>query len=144
MANDLMKSDFMLTARDAGQLSSDRNCVDFMVTEGDLALVSGHKNLVQAILNRLYSYLGELKDKPDYGSRLYQLIGGVNDRQAQLKAALYIRESLAAESRIKEVGDITIEKNEAGGANLLQLRVIIVPQGDEVALEIALPLNLEG
>lgn len=125
-----------------------RSAVDLRESRGDLRLVGGRSNLGQAILNRLYTRQGELADLgyPDYGSRLYQLVGEPRSTRTLARAELYIRESLAAESRIKEVSDIYFAppSNRPDKRNELEIRITVVPVDKKKSLTLSAALNLEG
>lgn len=71
----------------------------------DLATTAGRDNLGQAILMRLLTPQEELAPlgHPEYGSRLFSLIGRQNTETARRLARLYILESLAREPRIAKV-----------------------------------------
>ena len=67
---------------------------DLEVTpEGDLELVSGERNLGQAIINRLRTRLGELTDlgHSRYGSSLYEMIGEPNNERTRAIVRLMVR-----------------------------------------------------
>ena len=76
----------------------------------DMALVSDKENLGQAIMIRLLTPRGELASlgHPDYGSRLYELVGDKNTQTKHSLAKLYILESLAFESRISSVDTVKV------------------------------------
>jgi hypothetical protein len=154
-----MMTDLMLTRRALESLSDDRIAVDLQSASGDLRLASGRANLAQAILNRLFTRQGELTGlgHPDYGSRLYQLIGEPNIRRTHALADLYIRECLAQEERIEEV--ITIAMTPASlrpdlraslradPRSLLEIQITVRPIEALDAtqlLTLSLKMNLEG
>ena len=72
---------------------------------GDVDITIGRDNLVQAIINRLLTRRGELATlgHPDYGSRLHELIGELNNLRLRVLAELYIRDCLAQEIRIEKI-----------------------------------------
>lgn len=147
MTNNWNQLDLLLNRRHTGQLISDREFVDIKIksTQRDLAKVTGVKNLSQAILNRLHTRQGELENlgHPDYGSRLYQLAGELNNNRTRALAELYIRECLAQESRIEEVVEVIFAPPERG-MNRETLKVIIAvkPVDIESLLTFGLSLNL--
>ena len=128
-----MLTDLFLTRRALGSRSSDRTVIDLGSAAGDLRLTHGRANLAQAILNRLFTRQGELEalGHPQYGSRLYQLIGEPNTRRTHALADLYIRESLAEEERIAEIIDVSIAPPSlhADLRNVLQMRITVRPIG---------------
>lgn len=143
-----MLTDLRLTRRALGSVSTDRQPVDLQEERGDLALVSGRANLAQAVINRLFTRQGELADlgHPDYGSRLYQLVGQPNNRRTQALADLYLRESLAAEERIAEVIAITFAPlaQRADQRNLLAIALTVRLAGELEPLALSFVVNLEG
>jgi phage baseplate assembly protein W len=146
-----MLTDLLLTRRALGSQNSDRGAIDLQMQRGDLSLTSGRANLAQAILNRLMTRQGELSalGHPDYGSRLYQIIGEPNTRRTQALADFYIRESLAAEERIAEIIAITIAPPslQADRRNVLDILITVRPIAElagDANLNLSLTLNLEG
>lgn len=141
-----MTTDLFITRRGFDTLTSDRTGVDVIIEHGDLKLATGHANLRQAILNRLFTRQGELTDlgHPEYGSRLYQLIGEPNTRRAQALAELYIREALAYELRIAEILLIVFEppSMQADKRNALVLTLAILPMDEDapIILKMEMPL----
>lgn len=81
----------------------------------DLETVAGRENLQQALLLRFVTRRGELAilGHPDYGSRLYELIGELNDQTRRNLAKLYTLEALGAEPRVKRVLSVTATQNPA-------------------------------
>jgi phage baseplate assembly protein W len=76
----------------------------------DMSTTSGHDNLGQAILLRLLTPRGELAQlaHPEYGSRLHELIGRVNNETTRNLVKLFILESLQLEPRIAEIVEVTV------------------------------------
>ena len=135
-----MSTDIFLTRRSFDDMTSDRMGVDIAFERGDIKLTSGRANLAQALINRLLTRRGELTGlgHPDYGSRLYLLIGEPNTRRTQAVAELYIREALADESRVQEIRDIhfappslRLEKR-----SVLEFTIAILPVDDDQPLVI--------
>lgn len=129
----MLLTDLFLTRRSLSGLTSNRLAVDLQSAAGDLRLTRNRANLAQAILNRLFTRQGELAalGHPDYGSRLYQLIGEPNTRRTHALADLYIRESLAEEERIAEIIDVAISPPSlrADLRNVLEMRITVRPIG---------------
>ncbi|MBW4443407.1 MAG: DUF2634 domain-containing protein [Plectolyngbya sp. WJT66-NPBG17] len=107
-----------------------------------LATVQGRDNLAQAILNRLNTRRGELKTlgHSEYGSRLYLLMGEINNDRTRKLAEFYLRESLAQESRIAQIQSISIEppSRSADKRDKLIMTLVIQPIDDR-----AMTLSLE-
>jgi phage baseplate assembly protein W len=76
----------------------------------DLGMVSGRDNLAQAVFLRLLTPRGELAElgHPEYGSRLHELIGRVNNETTRNLVKLFILESLQLEPRIAEIVEVTV------------------------------------
>jgi len=148
MANDPIGTDIQLTRRLFDQLTSDREVVDLIASaSGDVQTVSGRENLAQAIVNRLFTRKGELArlGHPNYGSRLYELIGEPNNARVRGLAELYIRESLAQEPRLEAITSITFAAPSRGFTrNLLEITISVKPVGEATQLTFVIPLNLEG
>ena len=143
---DLLKTDLALTRRAFWEETSDRWGVDLQPERGDLALVAGRANLAQALLNRLFTRVGELSDlgHPDYGSRLYQLVGEINNARTRALAELYIRESLAYEERVKEVALITFAppSRRADKRESLEISIVARLIDDGEPLTVSISMNL--
>ncbi len=146
MANDLLKTDLKLTSRDFDQMTSDREFVDLKATaRDDLQTVNGRENLAQAIINRLLTRRGELTHfgHPNYGSRLYLLIGELNNIKQRAKAELYIRECLTQEPRIEVVKEVSFAKpNRQEDRDTLKVRIRLKPIGGGDEFSIVIPLDV--
>lgn len=144
--NELFKKDLKLTQRDFDRQTSDREFVDLKSSlRSDLQTVEGVENLAQAIINRLLTRRGELAHfgHPNYGSRLYLLIGELNNIRQQAKAELYIRECLAQEPRIEKVSEISFAPLQRGqGRDSIRVLIRVKPIGDFDEFSIILPINV--
>jgi hypothetical protein len=129
--------DLMVTNRQPGYITGDRTGIDLETYHQDLATVSGQANLAQALLNRLHTRRGELAalGHPEYGSRLYQLLGGLNNPRMRLLAELYIRECLAQEPRISTVVEVRFDPlSRDRERHALRAVITVHPQGDRSPL----------
>lgn len=81
----------------------------------DLETIDGRDNLQQALLLRFLTRRGELAilGHPDYGSRLYELIGELNGQAQRNRAKLYTLEALDGEPRVAKVLSVTATQNAA-------------------------------
>jgi hypothetical protein len=70
---------------------------------GDFAVVSGVKNLVQALNGRIVTDAGELIYHPEYGNLLRQLLGVMNGPNAGLLASQYATSAVLADPRVATV-----------------------------------------
>ena len=76
-------------------------------SKDDLTQIRYDECLKQAIINRLKTAIGELTLYPDYGSRLYELIGTQPSELSLSVARMHVKESLLQEPRILEILNIT-------------------------------------
>jgi hypothetical protein len=134
MSNELQSFDIQLSPGALGQAG------------GDLGTVDGRSNLTQAILNRFYTRQGELTvlGHPDYGSRLYLLLGEINNARTRQLAELYIRECLAQESRISEILQIAFEppSRDLETRNVLITTISLRPIDQSPPLTVKIAVNL--
>lgn len=146
MVDEWNQWDLMLTRRQPGRLIGEREQVDLDNHRQDLAIVEGRANLTQALLNRLHTRRGELAQlgHPEYGSRLYQLIGELNNTRTRLLAELYIRECLAQESRISDMIEIAFAPSRGSERNALNGVVTVNPIGNLPSFSFNLLLALGG
>lgn len=143
---DLLKAykDLRLAQRGFNTVTSDRTYVDLQGTfVGDLDTVDARANLAQAIINRLWTRRGELAElgHPEYGSRLYELIGEPNNLRLRVLTEIYIRDCLAQEERVATIQYIHFSPPERGmQRNILRVTMGILPIGDTQPLNIVLPI----
>ncbi len=112
--------------------------------KGDLAVIESYDNLAQAILNRLRTRLGELRDigHPGYGSKLYSFIGKPNSPAVRDAIRITIRESLMREYRIEEIVAIKVIPAKEN-PNRVDIHVIVKPIGSKNMLSLVFPFYLE-
>lgn len=142
---DLQQKDLAITRRNVNRLTSDREQVDLLASRGrDVATVTGIPNLVQAIINRLFTRKGELTTlgHPAYGSRLYLLIGELNNNRTRIRAEYYIRECLMQESRIEEVRGITFAPYSPLQHDTLDVTIAVKPVGMDEEIRFAVAVQL--
>ncbi|HLN62326.1 MAG TPA: GPW/gp25 family protein [Symbiobacteriaceae bacterium] len=111
--------------------------LEYIVAGGDLATVRAEENLRQAIWLRLATPLGELTHlgHPDFGSRLYKLIGRLITPEVLSLARAYVREALRREPRIQSVESLSV-KPDAFRPGVLLIDAAVRP------VDRAEPLNL--
>lgn len=109
----------------------------------DLSTLSGRENLGQAIMIRLLTPRGDLTHlgHPGYGSRLHELVGGVNTETTRNLAKLYILEALRQEPRIETVDDVSVTPSP-GRRSAIDIRLHVTPAGAVERLTIG-PFSLE-
>jgi len=116
-----------------------------IAAEGDLDTVSDEDNLAQAIISRLTTEEGELHDvgHADYGSRLHELIGEVNNETTRERIKAVVRDCLAQEPRIKEVVSINVI-TDPYDPNRVDIDITVLPIGESSRLlTIVYPFRLE-
>lgn len=110
----------------------------------DLAVAAEGNSLRQALLLRLLTPLGALRDlgHAEYGSRLHELIGNPNTRQARALARSFVLQAVAQEKRVARVLELTVaEPNQLAQDRLnVFLRVQPATDLDPVALGIEVAL----
>jgi phage baseplate assembly protein W len=113
--------------------------------KGDFETVADEDNLAQAIIARLSTDEGELFDigHADYGSRLFEVIGEVNNKAARQRLKALVRECLVQERRIKEVININVLPDPAD-SHRVDIEITILPIKGSQYLTIVYPFRLEG
>ncbi|MDF0551814.1 DUF2634 domain-containing protein [Kamptonema sp. UHCC 0994] len=143
MAEDLQQFDLKLTRRYSGEAIADWQSIDLQDKNRDLTTVTEIDNLNQAILNRLHTRQGELADlgHPDYGSRLYLLVGELNNIKTQGLANIYIRECLQEEPRVEEVIDVSFEPpSRLKEPNTLKAKIMVKVLGLDTVVTVNLSI----
>lgn len=128
------------------KLKFDQIGADLIVTpEGDLDTVASEDNLAQSIIARLATDEGELYDigHADYGSRLHEVIGEVNNATTRQRIKTKVRECLDQEPRIKEVVSINVLTNPSD-PHRVDIEITILPIESTKYLTISYPFRLEG
>lgn len=111
----------------------------------DLELLSGADNLIQALLLRFLTPLGELTPlgHPDYGCRLFELIGELNTETNRNRAKLFVLQALAAEPRVKQVLSVQVSQNKADRTRM-DINVLLTPIDSDTPINLVFPFFLEG
>jgi phage baseplate assembly protein W len=112
--------------------------------KGDLSTVQDDDNLAQAIIVRLSTEVGELYDigHPNYGSRLHEVIGEVNNETTRRRVKVIVQESLAQESRIKEITNINVH-TDPDNHHRVNIEITVLTQKGKEFLTLIYPFNLE-
>jgi phage baseplate assembly protein W len=111
----------------------------------DLETLAEVENLQQALLLRFLTQMGELTDlgHPDYGSRLYQLIGELNNEANRNRAKLYVLESLTAEPRVQEVISVNVTQSAKDRTQMdISVKLRAITTG--TILNLVFPFFLQG
>ena len=109
----------------------------------DIGTLSDLDNLGQAILMRLLTPKGELAAlaHPEYGSRLFELIGRQNTATTRNLAKIYILDSLQLEPRIQKITQLTVEPAQ-GARDRIDIQLAVLPVGATNTVRIG-PFTLE-
>jgi phage baseplate assembly protein W len=118
--------------------------LEYIVAGGDLAIVQAEENLRQAIWLRLATPLGELTHlgHPDFGSRLYKLIGRLITPEVLSLARAYVREALRREPRIKSVEHLNVMPDPLRPGVLL-IDAAVLPVASATPLNLTLSFTTE-
>jgi phage baseplate assembly protein W len=127
------------------KLTFDELGADLTVSSrGDLDIVAEEDDLAQAIIARLTTDQGELEDigHADYGSRLSDLIGEVNNETTRERINGLVRDCLAQEPRIKEIASISVSSSPHDRARV-DIEITVLPVGSSTFLTVVYPFRLE-
>lgn len=110
---------------------------DFVTTEG-------RENLGQAMILRLLTPQGELAPlgHPEYGARLYEIVGAPNTETFRNLAKLHCLAALKQERRIEKVETVEVTKHPVL-RDLIQIAISVLPVGAEVPMAISFTLELD-
>jgi phage baseplate assembly protein W len=111
----------------------------------DLELLSAADNLIQALLLRFLTPVGELAalGHPDYGSRLFELLGELNTETNRNRAKLFVLQALAAEPRVKKVTAVNVTQNRADRTRM-DIKISLIPIDSDTPINLVFPFFLEG
>lgn len=119
---------------------------DLLVTQSqpaDLQTLQDAQNLQQALLLRFLTRQGDLIQlgHPSYGSRLYTLIGELNNTTNRNRAKLFVLEALAAEPRVQTVISVDVT---SGARDRINISVSLTIIGSDTPLNLVFPFFLGG
>ena len=116
-----------------------------VVDLGDIDTLAGVDNLVQALLVRFNTPLGDLAGlgHPDYGSRLHDLIGRSNDETTRNLVRLFTVETLRQEPRVGQVQDLAVQ-TVAGRPDLVLVSIKLSPIETQTPVNLVFSIGLEG
>ena len=127
MTNELWGTDLRLLRNLERQNDRDRGR-DLSTTQRpetdniDLETLTGVDNLKQALLLRFLTPAGEMAilGHPNYGSRLSELIGELNNQTNRNRAKMFVLQALAQEPRVEEVlrVDVTTARSNPNQINI--------------------------
>ena len=123
-----MTTDLRLRRTDDGRY-------DLALAARDLSCIHDHELLVQALTMRLVCLRGELTrlGHPRYGSRLHTFIGQPRDRENLGLLRRWVRKTLRADPRVREV--LRLDLLLPDPATIEILATVASRAGDEVSLE---------
>jgi phage baseplate assembly protein W len=142
LLHDLERQNSRSPGQDLGTIRVERQPGVF---ETDLEKVSGVLNMQQALLLRFLTPLGELAPlgHPEYGSRLFELIGELNTDRTRNRAKLYVLQALHDEPRVKTVSAVSVTQNQAVRERI-DIKVGLLPVDSDTALNLIFPFFLEA
>lgn len=110
----------------------------------DLDAITERDNLAQAIIMRLLTRSGSLAPlgHPDYGSRLVELIGRLNNETTRRLARLFTLEALGQEPRIHQPVRNLVVSVLPGQPDVVLIDFSVLPVGDDELLSLALEVVL--
>jgi phage baseplate assembly protein W len=128
------------------QLAQRANGYDLLPDlRGDLAQAQGNDNIVQALTLRLLVRKGELArlGLPDYGSRLYELIGEPNNTRTHVKLMAFARSAIEQDPRVQKITDIQTQVIP-GEREVVRLNMAIQLITEQNPLNLVLDIHLEA
>jgi phage baseplate assembly protein W len=128
------------------RLRFDHIGADLVATRGgDFDTVAKEDNLVQAIISRLSTDEGELVDlgHADYGSRLFELMGEVNNATTRQRLKAEVQGCLSQETRIERIVNVAVAPHPKD-AHRVDIDITVLPVETNVYLKISYPFRLEG
>jgi phage baseplate assembly protein W len=112
---------------------------------GSWRTLSSVDNLLQALWVRLNTPEGMLAElgHPDYGSRLYRLVGELDTPETRDRARLYVVRALSREPRVARILAVQVHSEAAGAGRTLAVHASVLPVGQEQAVPFAFSVLLE-
>lgn len=111
----------------------------------DLETITGADNLVQALLLRFLTPVGDLAvlGHSTYGSRLFELIGERNTETNRNRAKLFVLQALADEPRVKKVLSVQVTQNHTVREEI-DIKISLIAIDSDTPLNLVFPFFLEG
>jgi phage baseplate assembly protein W len=109
----------------------------------DVGAVAGRANLAQALVLRLLTAQGSLRElgHPEYGSRLVELIGEVNNDTTRNLARLFTIQAVRQEARVKDLLDLVVQ-TVPDQPDAIRIAFSVLPVNDDEPLSLALEVVL--
>ena len=127
------------------KITDSENGADLQISPtGDLSTISAQYNIGQAILSRIRTRKGELRELGHelLGSRLYEFVGEPNNERTREAMKAVLRETLSEEPRIQEITRMEVLPNNSH-SDRVDISVSVLPIGEEVPLNVVIPFYLE-
>lgn len=124
---------------------ADQQSARILVDLVDLETLSTQDNLAQALLLRFLTPMGELAllGHPDYGSRLFELIGELNNDTNRNRAKLYVLEALAAEPRVQQPPLLVSVTQNRANPTEMDIEIHLQPVDSDSVLNLVFPFFLQ-
>jgi phage baseplate assembly protein W len=109
----------------------------------DVGAVSGRANLAQALVLRLLTRQGALSalGHPDYGSRLTELIGQLNNETTRNLARLFTIQAVRQERRVQQLLDLSVQ-TAPDQPDTIRVVFSVLPVNDDDPLALTLDVVL--
>ena len=109
----------------------------------DAGAVAGRANLAQALVLRLLTRQGALSGlgHPDYGCRLLELIGELNNETTRNLARLFTIQAINQEARVKQLLDLAVT-TVADQPDTIRISLSVLPVDDDDPLALTLEVTL--
>jgi phage baseplate assembly protein W len=110
----------------------------------DLGTAEGVANLQQALILRLLTPIGSLRDlgHAGYGSRLHELIGQENVAAARTRARAFVLQAIAQERRVEKVLSLEIAPVTADAPHAVRITARVQPVGGGDPVSLGLEVGL--
>lgn len=105
--------------------------------------IAGRNNLAQALVLRLLTRKGALSGlgHPDYGCRLLELIGELNNDTTRNLARLFTIQAINQEARVKQLLEMSVA-TVADQADTIRIGFSVLPVDDDDPLALTLEVTL--
>ncbi|MFH1096578.1 MAG: DUF2634 domain-containing protein [Candidatus Desantisbacteria bacterium] len=122
----------------------DLTAIDSVHQKKDFGTVENRDNLAQALTLRLITPVGMLSNlgHSSYGSRLYELIGQLNNPTNRKLVELYAKEAILQDPRVKEITKITVETLDYKNGQV-DIHIALIPIETQMPLNFVVPFYFE-
>ncbi|MEZ5401868.1 MAG: hypothetical protein R2729_19495 [Bryobacteraceae bacterium] len=111
----------------------------------DLEVIDAVDNIRQALLLRFLTPVGEMEalGHPDYGSRLVELIGELNNERTRNRAKMFVLQALAGEPRVERVLSVRVDENRTDRTRI-DITAELLTVASPTPLNLVFPFFLES